>query len=143
MFLWRESVCWCESLVCFFFFWFRRPPRSTLFPYTTLFRSVRLDRRTIAGCREPEAADGAAGEEARSEEHTSELQSPVQIVCRLLHEKKNQAHSPFRRKSKHEKDQQSVATLPSSSRNTWSGRSGPSDNAGSPHRPQIYGSGSQ
>src|SRR6266487_3062337 len=60
----------------------RRPPRSTLFPYTTLFRSVdhlhpvRLHRR-----HEDAVAD-------RSEEHTSELQSPVHLVCRLLLEKK-------------------------------------------------------
>src|SRR4051794_41497947 len=72
----------------------RRPPRSTLFPYTTLFRSHRL----------PALLDQAVGVEAegiarferelvlvelaRSEEHTSELQSPVHLVCRLLLEKK-------------------------------------------------------
>src|SRR5256885_9935456 len=94
----------------------RRPPRSTLFPYTTLFRSRRrehladvadrgedalaaiavlvavpqLDRLVLAG-RGPRghcgAADGAALE-LRSEEHTSELQSPCNLVCRLLLEKK-------------------------------------------------------
>src|SRR5256885_6201101 len=70
----------------------RRPPRSTLFPYTTLFRSVRPDRRRSTGCVARE--DGgpvrraAAPVPARSEEHTSELQSPCNLVCRLLLEKK-------------------------------------------------------
>src|SRR2546426_7735315 len=62
----------------------RRPPRSTLFPYTTLFRS-RFDRR--AGHPVPEW-QGRRTEAARSEEHTSELQSPCNLVCRLLLEKK-------------------------------------------------------
>src|SRR5437762_8716643 len=76
----------------------RQPPRSTLFPYTTLFRSdhqvapVRLDRRfeplhrreQIRQLLGPLSAGGA-----RSEEHTSELQSPMYLVCRLLLEKKN------------------------------------------------------
>src|SRR5258708_9851153 len=92
----------------------RRPPRSTLFPYTTLFRSVR---RTVArhALREGTRANGnrgaayrrpgipqaralpqghrarrvARGNDRRSEEHTSELQSPDHLVCRLLLEKKN------------------------------------------------------
>src|SRR5438876_5873062 len=65
----------------------RRPPRSTLFPYTTLFRSLdpALVDPAVAAARE--GADAAAAVE-RSEEHTSELQSPVQLVCRLLLEKK-------------------------------------------------------
>src|SRR6202040_4486421 len=74
---------------CFIFFFFflmiRRPPRSTLFPYTTLFRSRQpFDRFRI------EAATGQDRQTARprSEEHTSELQSPVHLVCRLLPEKK-------------------------------------------------------
>src|SRR5437016_7683016 len=62
----------------------RRPPRSTLFPYTTLFRAhaprARCRHRLLPG------ADGAGGE--RSEEHTSELQSLTNLVCRLLLEKK-------------------------------------------------------
>src|SRR2546425_10240496 len=74
--------------VFFFFLMIRRPPRSTLFPYTTLFRSRRhrKDRRNselrgeLAGyCRAPSD---------RSEEHTSELQSLAYLVCRLLLEKK-------------------------------------------------------
>src|SRR2546422_4465063 len=84
----------------FFFLMIRRPPRSTLFPYTTLFRSVRhrpggRDRRQD---REPaghHARPGHGGLEVleeerghRSEEHTSELQSRLHLVCRLLLEKK-------------------------------------------------------
>src|SRR6266480_6518358 len=67
----------------FFFLMIRRPPRSTLFPYTTLFRS------TPAGGR-PEPVGTALGPPflGRSEEHTSELQSHVNLVCRLLLEKK-------------------------------------------------------
>src|SRR5690348_17876493 len=75
----------------------RRPPRSTLFPYTTLFRSlVSRSTRTRGGTRSGRASssvlDGAAARASfdvmRSEEHTSELQSPVHLVCRLLLEKK-------------------------------------------------------
>src|SRR2546426_4684931 len=66
----------------------RRPPRSTLFPYTTLFRS----RRAHAVARHARDVQGALhefrGRVARSEEHTSELQSPCNLVCRLLLEKK-------------------------------------------------------
>src|SRR5690348_17799171 len=68
---------------------FRRPPRSTLFPYTTLFRSRRHRApadRSIAGRQAPTASLPAI--DRRSEEHTSELQSPVHLVCRLLLEKK-------------------------------------------------------
>src|SRR3712207_1798776 len=101
---------------CFFFLMIRRPPRSTLFPYTTLFRSEVGDDRRRRGRR---VYDGAAGQGApaavaaelrrdaaqrraddrraaahgrdhlRSEEHTSELQSRQYLVCRLLLEKKN------------------------------------------------------
>src|SRR5438477_6982700 len=83
----------------------RRPPKSTLFPYTTLFRSEDLalldvERQMPDGLdravpfREIDDADGGfvdveRGELARSEEHTSELQSHVNLVCRLLLEKKN------------------------------------------------------
>src|SRR5256885_12471734 len=72
----------------------RRPPRSTLFPYTTLFRSeieLAVDRDAIARRGDFIAADhvvGGAGVHVRSEEHTSELQSPCNLVCRLLLEKK-------------------------------------------------------
>src|SRR2546429_1578669 len=84
----------------FFFLMIRRPPRSTLFPYTTLFRSLvereRADRRRgrlllLAKVR-GERSDRirAAPEDERSEEHTSELQSRLHLVCRLLLEKKKQ-----------------------------------------------------
>src|SRR5256885_6649216 len=98
----------------FFFLMIRRPPRSTLFPYTTLFRSAETlprrasdadgQRRCVrvsaasAGRTRPrrrlirEGSGGAAFPHAtwcRSEEHTSELQSPCNLVCRLLLEKKN------------------------------------------------------
>src|SRR2546426_5685998 len=90
----------------------RRPPRSTLFPYTTLFRSLRfpfLPQRALAPvepvsargelqvfhrhavrfhCRDEGAAESARRAGGRSEEHTSELQSPCNLVCRLLLEKK-------------------------------------------------------
>src|SRR5256885_13303245 len=71
----------------------RRPPRSTLFPYTTLFRS-RVRPRSSARERARRAAEARArarhapGGASRSEEHTSELQSPCNLVCRLLLEKK-------------------------------------------------------
>src|SRR5690348_18215056 len=70
----------------------RRPPRSTLFPYTTLFRSGVADD-LVAGHRA--AALGEAKRHVRSEEHTSELQSPVHLVCRLLLEKKKSISSTF------------------------------------------------
>src|SRR2546422_6567398 len=78
---------------CFFFLMIRRPPRSTLFPYTTLFRSQRGAASCGVSITWPE--DGAAGGldsrrrmKLRSEEHTSELQSRLHLVCRLLLEKK-------------------------------------------------------
>src|SRR2546422_6831049 len=80
----------------------RRPPRSTLFPYTTLFRSCRLLQSDAAGYvhrlhrdallrgrRAHDTQSGSVGEpDRRSEEHTSELQSRLHLVCRLLLEKK-------------------------------------------------------
>src|SRR2546427_6111369 len=79
----------------------RRPPRSTLFPYTTLFRSAsRPEWRTIRAVRERRfvVLPGSLFERpgpraARSEEHTSELQSQSNLVCRLLLEKKNLSYS--------------------------------------------------
>src|SRR4030066_1989405 len=80
------SVLTVSSLIrCFFFFFLmiRRPPRSTLFPYTTLFRSCPL------ACGMKKIIPWATGLPAtRSEEHTSELQSHLNLVCRLLLEKK-------------------------------------------------------
>src|SRR5438552_12775291 len=82
----------CPSYFFFFFFlMIRRPPRSTLFPYTTLFRSPFAGIAEIvpASLGEEVVIHGAlALTHARSEEHTSELQSPDHLVCRLLLEKK-------------------------------------------------------
>src|SRR5438094_10050087 len=92
-----------SSLLSFFFFlMIRRPPRSTLFPYTTLFRSEKIHRacgvveqlevlvqRVVVGsCVRRMIHDFADNNPLRSEEHTSELQSPYDLVCRLLLEKK-------------------------------------------------------
>src|SRR3989442_11671091 len=94
----------------------RRPPRSTLFPYTTLFRSHRRDHVAEhvahvgdAELEERRPLDDAFGAVHRSEEHTSELQSRPHLVCRLLLEKKNPKKPP------HESDPQRIprqATTP-------------------------------
>src|SRR5256885_12855867 len=103
-------------LLLSFFLMIRRPPRSTLFPYTTLFRSLEaillggLEKMREAGCAvlgghsvaDPEIKFGYAVTgtihpdrvQRRSEEHTSELQSPCNLVCRLLLEKKNNHIGP-------------------------------------------------
>src|SRR2546422_5174392 len=97
-------MCFFPALSFFFFFlMIRRPPRSTLFPYTTLFRSCRRsasDRSRITfrqGARRsvgrvlwrlPARSLRRHGRAGRSEEHTSELQSRLHLVCRLLLEKK-------------------------------------------------------
>src|SRR3712207_6948873 len=104
-----DSHSWCcSATVSFFFLMIRRPPRSTLFPYTTLFRSRWPDRSGSTGrCARPPTgsvlarlapADGT-GERphrnpGRSEEHTSELQSRQYLVCRLLLEKKKNTNTP-------------------------------------------------
>src|SRR5258707_3119554 len=72
----------------FFFLMIRRPPRSTLFPYTTLFRSRGLEKKFIVVSSRAGGACRAAADAGRSEEHTSELQSRQYLVCRLLLEKK-------------------------------------------------------
>src|SRR5688572_32737076 len=96
-----------------FFLMLRRPPRSTLFPYTTLFRSIDEQLRALR----PDPRDAACGDESRaviggddrvcpprgafrarddrSEEHTSELQSQSNLVCRLLLEKKKKKQKKF------------------------------------------------
>src|SRR2546422_11496851 len=93
------------SVFFFFFFFFlmiRRPPRSTLFPYTTLFRSVLgggIERENSHGAlatRARGAARGACRRRKRSEEHTSELQSRLHLVCRLLLEKKKKTSKTHR-----------------------------------------------
>src|SRR5256885_12708380 len=95
-------MCPYHSHFFFFFLMIRRPPRSTLFPYTTLFRSP-VDGAGSHACSErgpPRhgAADDSPPDPAvrgavrRSEEHMSELQSPCNLVCRLLLEKKKKKH---------------------------------------------------
>src|SRR2546422_4538285 len=107
-----------SPLCLFFFLMIRRPPRSTLFPYTTLFRSDRgrEDLRDLSCLRHRPRAlgdraehghlldvlEGAAAAERlwrppRSEEHTSELQSRLHLVCRLLLEKKKERNNDHQR----------------------------------------------
>src|SRR5216684_6582596 len=96
----------------FFFFFFlmiRRPPRSTLFPYTTLFRSevVIRDRNLPVAKLVPFSAEGADDQELvhlRSEEHTSELQSRLHLVCRLLLAKKKQNFTLMIAEARHDAD---------------------------------------
>src|SRR2546422_11385647 len=89
----------CFSLLFFFFLMIRRPPRSTLFPYTTLFRSLSRSRGLMPAVAMPRAARGGGDHadcrraQTRSEEHTSELQSRLHLVCRLLLEKKKKKES--------------------------------------------------
>src|SRR2546430_12026550 len=92
--MWCCGEIYCRLIFFFFFFlMIRRPPRSTLFPYTTLFRSrygfdkLRIGKRVVA---EVQANWKLLAENfsERSEEHTSELQSQSNLVCRLLLEKK-------------------------------------------------------
>src|SRR5690349_22138719 len=86
--------------ICFFFLMIRRPPRSTLFPYTTLFRSPGSPRCSRKGGlsrrsrRERRSFPPWATRPPRSEEHTSELQSRRDLVCRLLLEKKKKKQTP-------------------------------------------------
>src|SRR5215471_20955558 len=79
----------CYILDLFFFFlMIRRPPRSTLFPYTTLFRSGSSTPAPSPARPARRRPTPRPGRRSRSEEHTSELQSRRDLVCRLLHEKK-------------------------------------------------------
>src|SRR5438552_14909984 len=104
-------VIFVVFVLCVFFLMIRRPPRSTLFPYTTLFRSLAY---RIAAC----LADswehyaraycdalgncGRIDEGVRSEEHTSELQSPDHLVCRLLLEKKKKKNKQTKKEKSHQ-----------------------------------------
>src|SRR5207248_7797025 len=107
----RYSLAYLSCHLLVFFLLFPRPPRSTLFPYTTLFRSsarpssciTRMSAGFVSGSRVAltvptlppisslrRKTSGAIQRRERSEEHTSELQSPYDLVCRLLLEKKNE-----------------------------------------------------
>src|SRR5690349_22808844 len=94
----------------------RRPPRSTLFPYTTLFRSPhcfadrRIRGRRLGIRRDRFAAHPARTEESRSEEHTSELQSRRDLVCRLLLEKKKKTRKVNASHQHKEHDENQCAT---------------------------------
>src|SRR2546430_12510398 len=107
-----------HALVIFFFFlMIRRPPRSTLFPYTTLFRSSYGKRATSPPTSRPDSTPRAACSRpiaratgSRSEEHTSELQSQSNLVCRLLLEKKK--HITIKLRSTNIPDDETV-------RHTW------------------------
>src|SRR5262249_60890125 len=88
------SISSSLSSLFFFFLMIRRPPRSTLFPYTTLFRSEErlADDPLLPSHQGPSGVQ--AGGSLRSEEHTSELQSLTNLVCRLLLEKKKKTNKP-------------------------------------------------
>src|SRR3712207_8008054 len=105
-------IMYMRCLFSFFFLMIRRPPRSTLFPYTTLFRSALAGHRTLHRTRADQkrrsrnlfplgAVQGlwamVRSGSARSEEHTSELQSRQYLVCRLLLEKKKNTTLPSAR----------------------------------------------
>src|SRR2546429_9140782 len=99
-----SSACSIYNVTTIYFFFFflmiRRPPRSTLFPYTTLFRSeatasVLATRVTLEPTSNFARNNPAKRRSSRSEEHTSELQSRLHLVCRLLLEKKKrEANAP-------------------------------------------------
>src|SRR5437016_8735257 len=91
----------------------RRPPRSTLFPYTTLFRSSGSARCASPDCGNPRC-DPQPAAIARSEEHTSELQSLTNLVCRLLLEKKKK-----KKKNKHKNNTNKKKNRRHETRNTY------------------------
>src|SRR2546422_3415335 len=95
----------------------RRPPRSTLFPYTTLFRSVRHQQQDAGQVEErawiviAQGAGQASSRHQRSEEHTSELQSRLHLVCRLLLEKKKTTRNGYwSRRSRRSRNAETVTT---------------------------------
>src|SRR2546426_1338904 len=91
----------CNQDFFFFFLMIRRPPRSTLFPYTTLFRSALFKEWACFRETPFEYSKGDTWDRMvhRSEEHTSELQSPCNLVCRLLLEKKKKHRTVVRNQS--------------------------------------------
>src|SRR5438034_8073207 len=103
-------LCFFFLLFSFFFFFLmiRRPPRSTLFPYTTLFRSHRLPWPPWRSPRtrgRSSRDDPRTARPSRSEEHTSELQSHSDLVCRLLLEKKKKKKKKTNKKQKKDNKQ--------------------------------------
>src|SRR5437762_10291382 len=104
-------------VLCFFFFMIRRPPRSTLFPYTTLFRSIFSSLLgailVLSGSAHAEYIYTFTGQDflgrPRSEEHTSELQSPMYLVCRLLLEKKKKKKKKIDKQKKYTTTQASFS----------------------------------
>src|SRR2546422_4793661 len=96
-------MSWCSLF--FFFLMIRRPPRSTLFPYTTLFRSQPsrelVHDQDLALLHDVVHVLLVQGVGLRSEEHTSELQSRLHLVCRLLLEKKNEKYYDKKNYSEH------------------------------------------
>src|SRR2546429_2229063 len=99
----------------------RRPPRSTLFPYTTLFRSHFCGRLTgVGSAPTADAKSTGVRSSVRSEEHTSELQSRLHLVCRLLLEKKK----------KNVADESTNLTVPFNTVTTWTTRALITRNAG-------------
>src|SRR5215475_15173150 len=115
-FYWRLHLYFSVFFFFFFFLMIRRPPRSTLFPYTTLFRSLR----SRPGWPVSSRTRTQAGSESvhpdctpRSEEHTSELQSRENLVCPLLLEKKKKKQNPHllrKQKKKKTKNNQLLTT---------------------------------
>src|SRR2546427_6815675 len=102
------QFCILSRLYLVFFFFFlmiRRPPRSTLFPYTTLFRSPESlpFQRRVRDRDSPGVRGGRLRGRSRSEEHTSELQSQSNLVCRLLLEKKKKKKKEDENKNKEKK----------------------------------------
>src|SRR5438034_3705215 len=83
-----RTVSSSDRILFFFFLMIRRPPRSTLFPYTTLFRSLKISALQPPPSFDKFIAIANLSIPMRSEEHTSELQSHSDLVCRLLLEKK-------------------------------------------------------
>src|SRR5712664_4697572 len=106
MLSWMYLECFCVPYFFFFFLMIRRPPRSTLFPYTTLFRSgARPGSRAQALRRDRTRVRGP-----RSEEHTSELQSRSDLVCRLLLEKKKKINYDLYIEKKKKKKRTKIET---------------------------------
>src|SRR5215204_7431089 len=106
MFMIRLISLWCSLFIpsFFFFLMIRRPPRSTLFPYTTLFRSPAVPGPIRRQTRLPASQPGDVGPgRGRSEEHTSELQSHSDLVCRLLLEKKKKPKNAAQPQNKNKK----------------------------------------